>query len=153
MSPIKPVTTAAACLLACTLAASGTDQKFAAYGTIVQGFECDIFATQDGTVYALENLGDFGVGDCVYVEGTLAACDDTCLWHKACILDNGIVSCCRGDVNGDFVVDIQDLISVVLDFGCVGKLGPCMADVNLDDHVDVDDMIEVLTNWGPCAVP
>ncbi|MHC4990896.1 MAG: hypothetical protein ACYTJ0_17335 [Planctomycetota bacterium] len=55
---------------------------------------------------------------------------------------------CPADVNDDNVVEVDDLIEVVLDWGCEGD---CAADVNADGVVDVDDVVEVIRAWGvPC---
>ncbi|MHC4990895.1 MAG: hypothetical protein ACYTJ0_17330 [Planctomycetota bacterium] len=54
---------------------------------------------------------------------------------------------CPANVNGDNVVDVDDLIEVVLDWGCEGD---CAADVNADGVVGVDDVVEVILDWGPC---
>jgi hypothetical protein len=51
------------------------------------------------------------------------------------------------DVNGDGVVDVDDLVLVVLTWGpCQGS--PCPGDVNDDGQVDVDDLIAVILAWG-----
>jgi subtilisin-like proprotein convertase family protein len=54
---------------------------------------------------------------------------------------------CDGDVDGDGDVDVDDLIAVILGWGCTGT---CAADVDGDGDVDVDDLIGVIINWGPC---
>ncbi|MHC4908638.1 MAG: dockerin type I domain-containing protein [Planctomycetota bacterium] len=53
---------------------------------------------------------------------------------------------CTGDVNIDGVVDVQDLVEVILQWGSPG--GP--ADVNGDGIVDVQDLVEVILAWGTC---
>jgi hypothetical protein len=57
---------------------------------------------------------------------------------------------CSGDVNGSGAVDVDDLIAVVLAWGCVNPPGPCPADANGDGMVNVDDLIAVILAWGPC---
>ena len=50
-----------------------------------------------------------------------------------------------GDVNGDGVVNVEDLVAVITAWGpCDG----CAADLNGDGQVNVEDLIEVITNWG-----
>ena len=52
------------------------------------------------------------------------------------------------DVNGDGVVDVQDLVIVITSWGeCPGGL-PCPADVNDDGVVNVSDLVSVITGWG-----
>lgn len=63
-------------------------------------------------------------------------------------LDDELI--CPADVNGDAVVDVNDLVMVILNWGpCeVGKT--CPGDANLDGVVDVDDLVEVILGWGLC---
>jgi hypothetical protein len=66
---------------------------------------------------------------------------------KLPIADSSVVP---GDVNGDGVVDVDDLIAVILGWGACADCPPpnCPADVNDDCAVDVDDLIAVILNWG-----
>ena len=49
-----------------------------------------------------------------------------------------------GDVNGDGVVDVDDLLQVLLLWGvCPG----CSADLDGNGVVDVDDLVLVFVNW------
>ena len=53
---------------------------------------------------------------------------------------------CLGDINGDGVVDVTDLLYVLALWGESGGI----ADVNGDGIVDVLDLVVVLSAWGPC---
>jgi hypothetical protein len=57
-----------------------------------------------------------------------------------------------GDVNGDGTVNVDDLLTVILEWGpCPQPPQACDADVNSsegDGVVDVDDLIAVILNWG-----
>jgi hypothetical protein len=55
---------------------------------------------------------------------------------------------CPGDVTADLTVDVQDLMVVIADVGCVGPA--CAGDANLDGACDVVDIITVFMQWGPC---
>ena len=55
---------------------------------------------------------------------------------------------CTGDVNGDSVVDVQDLTSVILDWGTDGSAN--QGDVDGNGIVDVQDLSLVILNFGPC---
>ncbi len=55
---------------------------------------------------------------------------------------------CAADINGDNIVDVQDLVQVVVDWGCAGD---CASDINSDGIVDVQDLIAVISDWG-CEV-
>ena len=50
-----------------------------------------------------------------------------------------------GDVNGDGIVNVSDILAVMDAWGpCDG----CSADLNNDGIVDVVDLLEVVGNWG-----
>jgi len=53
---------------------------------------------------------------------------------------------CSGDINGDNIVDVSDLLEVVGSWGAAG--GP--ADVNDDGIVNVADLLAVVDAWGAC---
>jgi Ca2+-binding EF-hand superfamily protein len=53
---------------------------------------------------------------------------------------------CKGDVNSDEMVDIDDLFDVLSHWG--EGAGPY--DVNNDGTVDIDDVFDILYHWGPC---
>ncbi|MHC4081747.1 MAG: M28 family peptidase [Planctomycetota bacterium] len=53
---------------------------------------------------------------------------------------------CPADVNGDGVVNVQDFLGLLADWGGTG--GP--ADVNKDGTVNVEDFLQMLAEWGPC---
>lgn len=65
--------------------------------------------------------------------------------------DNGIPddceSECHADVNGDEVVNIDDLFAVL---GVWGACDDCPEDVDNSGYVDIDDVFLVLGTWGPC---
>lgn len=54
---------------------------------------------------------------------------------------------CDGDVTGDGLVGIADLIAVIVDFHCTGT---CTGDADGNGVVDALDLIEVLLGWGLC---
>jgi outer membrane protein assembly factor BamB len=54
-----------------------------------------------------------------------------------------------GDLDGDGVVDVLDLLILLDSWGaCPGKGQPCPADFNGDGSVDVLDLLILLDNWG-----
>lgn len=63
-------------------------------------------------------------------------------------LDDELV--CGADVTKDGVVDVDDLIEVILNWGVCDVGGTCPGDTNLDGVVDVADLVEVIVGWGPC---
>ena len=55
-----------------------------------------------------------------------------------------------GDLNGDSLVDVLDLLVVIAEWGsCPGECGA--ADLNEDGVVDVLDLLMVIGNWGICG--
>lgn len=66
-----------------------------------------------------------------------ATCDDASCEYLSCT--------CPGDFNGDDVVDVQDLLFFLSQFGC---LSDCTADMNGDDKVDTSDMLIFLGAYG-----
>ncbi|MHC4948828.1 MAG: hypothetical protein ACYTG1_11285, partial [Planctomycetota bacterium] len=60
-------------------------------------------------------------------------------------LSPAAVGVCTGDTNGDNVVDTQDILQVLGEWGtCPG----CGGDTNGDGFVDVTDLNNVLGDWG-----
>jgi hypothetical protein len=57
---------------------------------------------------------------------------------------------CLGDTDNSGIVDVEDLINVILDWGCEAGCEPCVGDTNADGTTDVEDLINVILNWGPC---
>ena len=52
-----------------------------------------------------------------------------------------------GDVNGDDVVNVTDLVAVILAWGSVDASG----DATADGLVDVLDLLRVILEWGACS--
>ena len=59
---------------------------------------------------------------------------------------------CRGDVNGDNVVDLTDLTLLLDGWGpCDPPCPPvCLADIDGDCEVTFMDLIVILSEWGVC---
>ncbi|MDY7108687.1 MAG: dockerin type I domain-containing protein [Planctomycetota bacterium] len=54
-----------------------------------------------------------------------------------------------GDVNGDGLVNTEDLLLLLAAWGeCPGGGDPCPADLNGDGFVDTADLLLLLANWG-----
>jgi hypothetical protein len=109
-----------------------------------------------------------GDGDCFVEHGTPGCDDSKCCdavckiepfccdseWDDECV-DVAFEECkddkkaCAGDTDGNGVVDVLDLITVLLDFGCAPPQ-QCLGDVNQDESCDVLDVIFVTSVWGAC---
>ena len=65
-------------------------------------------------------------------------------------LTPGVSVPCPADTDGSGDVSVTDLVSVIVDWGCIDPPGPCVGDVNGDGTVSVQDLVDVVTSWGPC---
>ena len=54
-----------------------------------------------------------------------------------------------GDINGDCVVGINDLLALLALWGSCTE-ACCLADLDLDADVGITDFLILLANWGPC---
>ena len=55
---------------------------------------------------------------------------------------------CLGDLTGDGIVSVEDMLFLLSDFGCVTD---CNADVDLDNAVTISDLLQLLSAFGePC---
>jgi hypothetical protein len=123
---------------------------FTGCGTLVPTDECILFESEEGGLYVMSDLGGFGIGDHVHVEGIVDRnCITICLAaDSGCIDVASIALCCPADTNGDGTVDVEDLVSVILDFGTDGSGHG--GDVDGSGVVDVGDLVEVIVSWGGC---
>jgi hypothetical protein len=55
---------------------------------------------------------------------------------------------CPGDLNGDSVVNVSDLLILL---GAWGSCPGCAADLNGDGVVNVSDLLILLGAWGSCT--
>ncbi len=53
-----------------------------------------------------------------------------------------------GDVNGDGMVGVSDLLAVIAAWGPCADLNDCPADVTYDGLVNVSDLLLVIASWG-----
>ena len=54
---------------------------------------------------------------------------------------------CPGDINYDYIVNVEDIIIALSQFGCVN----CNSDIDGDNSFGVSDLLILLTNFGePC---
>jgi hypothetical protein len=62
---------------------------------------------------------------------------------------------CYADIDDSGVVDVDDLIAVILAWGCIAPPDTCPADVASlpcgNGTVDVDDLVAVILGWGCTA--
>ncbi len=53
-----------------------------------------------------------------------------------------------GDVTGDGMVNVSDLLEVILAWGECPERPVCPADLDGDGMVAITDLVLVVTNWG-----
>lgn len=68
------------------------------------------------------------------------------------LLQTGCVPpACIGDADGNGVVNVNDLLSVITHWGaCPPPCPPCIGDLDANCTVDVNDLLAVITHWGAC---
>jgi hypothetical protein len=90
-------------------------------------------------------------------------CNGNDLWDQ-CDIDSGFSldvnldglpdecnpQCSEGDLNGTGTVDVDDLLTVINNWGPCDTPDKCAGDATGNGVVDVDDLLNVLNNWGPC---
>jgi hypothetical protein len=55
---------------------------------------------------------------------------------------------CEGDVDGDNVVGVNDLLAVLANLGCISASTSCNGDINGNGTTDIADLQVVLNNYG-----
>lgn len=56
---------------------------------------------------------------------------------------------CPADVNGDTIIDVEDLVNVLKAWGFCGD---CPEDITGDASVGSQDLLQLFLNWGACPV-
>ena len=52
---------------------------------------------------------------------------------------------CDADLDGDHDIDVEDLLAVIEDWGCVGD---CVGDVNDSGSTEIEDLLEIISDFG-----
>jgi len=105
----------------------------------------DVGMTDDDTYRTL--VFDDGSGSALYVGGrysTIGGVTASGIARLFACDTGGIV----GDVTGDGIVDVNDLLLVLSQFGDCPKGGPCEGDIDESGDVTVMDLLLVLANWS-----
>jgi hypothetical protein len=103
-------------------------------------------------------------GRCGGSSGANCWCDEMCFVFGDCCGDvcthcgslrgcqgldpHGCPDLVPGDLNGDGVVDVLDLLILLDTWGTCADPDDCPADLNRDGEVDVLDLLILLDNWG-----
>ena len=90
------------------------------------------------------DCNDDAFGDvCAIALGLVADCNDDGTPDEC-----ETPSPCPGNTDINCVVDIDDIVNVVLDFGTDGSAN--RGDVDGSGTVDIDDIVVVVIGFGPC---
>jgi hypothetical protein len=65
-----------------------------------------------------------------------------------CVIVGALGACVPGDVDGNGVVDVCDLLELLAAWGSCEIGAPCPADLDQNGTVGVDDLLAVLANWS-----
>lgn len=118
---------------------------------VVSGAECeeDGLYFDSGTMNANSPIFEWQVPD--LPSGTVI--DYFCSKYNHCsggmygvVRVDSIPVDCQGDVNGDAVVNVADLLDVISSYGCVKKCGS--ADISGDGAVNVIDILQLISLFG-----
>jgi hypothetical protein len=119
-------------------------------------------ADEDGILDACDPCTDSdgdGYGDPNFAHNTCAIdnCPDVYNPDQADANGNGIGDACEepacaADINGDNLVNVADLLTVIGGWGVCPQPCPptCAADINNDCAVNVADLLAVIAGWGAC---
>ena len=80
--------------------------------------------------------------DCNVLGGEFQGTGSSCSTEDICGTPD-----CDGDGDGDGQVNVNDLLGVIGEWGCVSG---CNFDVTGDGQVNVSDVLMVIGSWGPC---
>ncbi len=135
---------------------SPSNTPFDSCGTVIvdELYYCYLFhADADDNIYHVPGIDEYAYspGDRLHVQGSSEFAAGFCTVHGN-VLDPTINPCdentCTGDLNGDGNVGVEDLLSVLDQWGVCGY--NCSADLTGDEHVGVDDLLVLLGAWGAC---
>ena len=111
-------------------------------------FDVFLVMNNDGeTIYRMSNilLGSAVVDIPIFGEQTVQL---TALYLD-CSLDMEVIGSppCTGDIDGNGAVDVNDLLSLIGEWGCTET---CASDITDDGLVNVQDLLELIGAWGSC---
>ena len=143
-------------VLGCTVAeacnydpAANTDDGSCTFPS--PNFDCDGNCTVgedcEGTCGGTVTLDDCGV--CGGDNASCSGCTDPAAtnYDPSALVEDGTCEFpeCLGDLNGDLLVSVADILEMLGDFGCVEN---CDADLTGDNAVSVEDLLTLLANFG-----
>lgn len=122
---------------------------------LINGNIVDSFLTTDGWETYAVDVSEFSGSEIVlswYFYTSESGSQDALGWQiDNVVLSTSEVDCnttILGDLNGDGVVNVDDLLIVLNSWGDCADCDDCIADITGDCTVNVDDLLNVLNNWG-----
>lgn len=106
----------------------------------------------DESVYVNNLVVDNGVS--FITNGFKIYCRSAEIGSKAYVdnLDNIIIvdDLCVGDLDGNMVVNVQDLLTLIAQWGVCDTSSDCIADFDDNGAVSVSDLLVLIAAWGDC---
>ncbi len=118
------------------------------------------FAARNGAIDMDVLLGDITIGyefspdGDQHSGGPRNTFDDTYVdnLRRSFVIEYELAGTCPADLDGNGVVNVDDLLAVIAAFGVDCAAGdPCDADIDNDLDVDVDDLLIVISAFGLCS--
>ncbi|MEE9131237.1 MAG: FG-GAP repeat protein [Phycisphaerales bacterium] len=111
-------------------------------------------ATENDKITASDAAAGDEFGFFVSISGDLAIVgahlnDDNGTSSGSAYIFDGVCPC-PWDVNGDYVVDAADLLSLLVNWGSCADCNDCPADFDDNCTVGSSDLLSLLVNWGLC---
>ncbi|MAT80423.1 MAG: hypothetical protein CMJ29_02810 [Phycisphaerae bacterium] len=137
----------ACCLPDGSCVPDSTPESCVAFSGTFQGdaTDCDVVECPEPEGWCCTDTGDcfeLTQATCLAFGGIYGGDGSTCIDPDAC--DDS--SDCVGDTTGDGVVNVDDVLDVLANYGSDGSSG----DADGDNDVDVDDVLLVINGWGDC---
>ncbi|GMU83374.1 MAG: hypothetical protein AMXMBFR47_32440 [Planctomycetota bacterium] len=129
---------------------SSYDNLFSLFGYAPRGIALDLAR---GQLYIGQDYGDEPTTGRIYripLDGTFSELIawDLGLVNDMVLLPDAPPPACTGDLNGDYLVDLQDLAALLGHYGTPSGASPGDGDLDADGDVDLQDLASMLANFG-----
>lgn len=121
-------------------ACAAFEGTFQGDGTSCDSVECP--APQGWCCPDTSDCFEFDEETCLLFGGTWGGAGSTCSDSDVCDPSDP----CPGDLDNDGVVEVDDILEVLSNYGSTGGDG----DADGDGDSDVDDILKIINGWGPC---
>ena len=132
-------------------------------GIVVNGNGSPGVCTVSGSIFE-DNNGGFGFGGGIhhtYISSTdvdtSTFCGNVALpitgnWNDlgGNEMNSSCLFFCGGDIDANGLVNVEDILSLLSEWGPCDGITSCFSDQNEDGVVDVNDLLMLIANWGTC---